>query len=87
MVGLVCGDVHQIHQLCLDALTGAAGLAGDHIHHQIQAAAGGFQRVASHLGPFPLDDRQQGFKALPEQGRCRRTRSRTAAVTAGFRRG
>ena len=63
---LFTGDVDQIQQLLLDAGGGDAALAADHLHHVIEAAPGGLEGVAGHLGPFLLDAGQQALEAVPE---------------------
>ena len=69
MLGLVLAEGQQIQELILHTVAGASGLASDHLDHGVQAAAGGLQGVASHLGPLLLDRRQKLLKVLPEERR------------------
>ena len=65
-MGLLAGGVQQLLELLLHPVAGETGLAADHLHGVVEAAAGGLQGVARHLGPFLLDGGQQGLKALAE---------------------
>ena len=66
LVRLLAGGVQQLLELLLHPMAGETGLAADHLHGIVEAATGGLQGVARHLGPFPLDGGQQGLKALAE---------------------
>jgi hypothetical protein len=83
LLGLVGGGLNEVEQLLLHPGGGPSGLAADHLHELVEAAAGGLQGVASHIGPFPLNGGQQGLKPLPEGGLQHRWGGRLAVGAGG----
>jgi len=66
LAGLGRGHLQELVELMLHTAGGAAGLIGNQRDNVVEAAAGGLEGFACHLGPLALDRGNQGFEPLPK---------------------